>query len=166
MPRKNHICLCGSAAIQRGLQYVFHDKFQEETTYGPVDYEYVHNELKRPGVKLKRLWKEYKQRCADNGMLSLGYSKFCDDYSAYTDSQNLTNRITHKPGYAIEMDWSGTKMSLTDRATGDLIDVYLFVAVLPFSQYTYVELCLDMKEASWIECHVHMLKFFGGVPTG
>ena len=143
----------------------FPDKFPEETTYTAVDYTYVHNELKRPGVTLKRLWKEYKQRCTDTGTLSFGYSKFCDDYSAYTASQNLTNRITHKPGYAIEVDWSGTKMHLADRVTGEVIDVYLFVAVLPFSQYTYIEPCLDMKESSWIGCNVNMLEFFGGVPV-
>lgn len=143
----------------------FPDKFPEETTYAAVDYAYVHSELKRPGVTLKRLWKEYKQRCTDTGTLAFGYSKFCDDYSAYTASQNLTNRITHKPGYAIEVDWSGTKMHLADRVTGEVIDVYLFVAVLPFSQYTYIEPCLDMKEASWIGCHVHMLEFFSGVPV-
>ena len=143
----------------------FPDKFPEETTYAAVDYAHIHSELKRPGVTLKRLWKEYKQRCTDTGTLSFGYSKFCDDYSTYTASQNLTNRITHKPGYAIEVDWSGTKMHLADRVTGEVIDVYLFVAVLPFSQYTYIEPCLDMKEASWIGCHVHMLEFFGGVPV-
>ena len=60
----------------------FPDKFPVESTYATVDYAYVHNELKRPGVTLKRLWKEYKQRCNDTGELSFGYSKFCDDYSA------------------------------------------------------------------------------------
>lgn len=141
------------------------DKYPEETVYSHVDYAYVHDELKRPGVTLKRLWKEYRQRCAESGKLSFGYSKFCDDYNAYAASQNLTNRITHRPGYAIEVDWSGTKMHLADRVTGELIDVYLFVAVLPFSQYTYIEPCLDVKEASWIGCNVHMLDFFGGVPV-
>lgn len=143
----------------------FLDKFPHESTYATVDYAYVHNELKRPGVTLKRLWKEYKQRCHETGELFFGYSKFCDDYGVYTASQNLTNRITHKLGYAMEVDWCGTKMHFADRVTGKIIDVYLFVAVLPFSQYTYIEPCLDMKEASWINCHVHMMEFFGGVPV-
>ena len=69
--------------------------------------------LKQPRFfNMKRLWKEYRQRCAESGKLSFGYSKFCDDYNAYAASQNLTNRITHRPGYAIEVDWSGTKMHL------------------------------------------------------
>jgi hypothetical protein len=32
------------------------DKYPEETVYSHVDYAYVHDELKRPGVTLKRLW--------------------------------------------------------------------------------------------------------------
>ena len=164
---EKHITYADVEALSNEEVYnmFFPDKFPVESTYATVDYAYVHNELKRPGVTLKRLWKEYKQRCNDTGELSFGYSKFCDDYSAYADSQNLTKRITHKPGYAMEVDWSGTKMHLADRVTGEIIDVHLFVAVLPFSQYTYIEPCLDMKEASWINCHVHMMEFFGGVPV-
>ena len=143
----------------------FPDKFPTEKVYGCINYEKVDTELKRPGVTLKLLWKEYKNECEKSGSLFFGYSKFCDGYSAYINSQNLTNRITHKPGYAIEVDWSGTKMHLVDRTSGELIDVYLFVAVLPFSQLTYIEPCLDMKEAAWIGCNVNMLEFFDGLPV-
>lgn len=143
----------------------FPDKHPEEKVYGSIDYEKVDAELKRPGVTLKLLWREYKASCEKNGTLYFGYSKYCDGYGSYVNAQNLTNRITHKPGYTIEVDWSGTKMHLVDRASGELIDVYLFVAVLPFSQLTYIEPCLDMKEASWIGCNVNMLEFFGGVPV-
>jgi len=46
--------------------------------------------------------------------------------------------------------------------TGEVITVYLFVATLPYSQYSYVEPCLDMEESSWLNCHIHMYEFFGG----
>ena len=36
------------------------------------------------------------------------------------------------------------------------------MATLPYSQYSYVEPCLDMKESSWLNCHIHMYDFFGG----
>lgn len=55
-------------------------------------------------------------------------------------------------------------MSYIDRETGTSIKVYLFVATLPYSQYTYVEACPDMKQATWSQCNVNMLNFFGGVP--
>ena len=38
----------------------FPEKFRKETMYASVDYEYVHNELKKSGVTLKLLWQEHK----------------------------------------------------------------------------------------------------------
>ena len=55
-------------------------------------------------------------------------------------------------------------MRLIDRVTGESSKVYLFVGTLPYSQYSYVEPCLDCKEHTWLRCHVHMYEFFGGVP--
>ena len=43
--------------------------------------------------------------------------------------------------------------------------VYLFVGTLPYSQYSYVEPCRDMKMDSFIRAHIHMYGFFGGVAT-
>ena len=55
-------------------------------------------------------------------------------------------------------------MRLVDRVTGESSNVYLVVGTLPYSQYYYVEPCLDCKEHTWLRCHVHMYEFFGGVP--
>lgn len=70
----------------------------------------------------------------------------------------------HKPGVAVEVDWSGSTMSYVERTTGEIIKVYLFVSTLPFSQYSYVEPCLDMKQKTWLGCHIHMYEFFQEVP--
>ena len=43
----------------------FPDKFQKETMYASVNYEYVHSELKKTGVTLKLLWQEYKDGVKD-----------------------------------------------------------------------------------------------------
>ena len=34
---------------------------------------------------------------------------------------------------------------------------------MTYSQYAYVEAFLDMKQNSWINAHVHMYEYFGGV---
>ena len=34
---------------------------------------------------------------------------------------------------------------------------------MTYSQYAYVEAFLDMKQKSWINAHVHMYEYFGGV---
>lgn len=53
-------------------------------------------------------------------------------------------------------------MSIVDRTTGEIINAYLFVATLPYSQYSYVEPCLDMKQDTWIKCNIHMFEYFSG----
>ena len=139
----------------------FPDKFQKETMYAPVNYEYVHSELKKTGVTLKLLWQEYKDGVKDG--IPVGYTKFCDDYAKYVEQNNLTNHITHKPGVICEVDWSGKTMRLNDPEEGKVHIVYLFVATLPYSQLAYVEPCLNMNEQIWINCNVHMFEYFGGV---
>lgn len=62
----------------------------------------------------------------------------------------------------MEVDWSGPTMRLVDPATGEVRKVYLFVACLPFSRYSYVEPTLDMKQDTWLLCHVHAFSFLGG----
>lgn len=73
-------------------------------------------------------------------------------------------RIHHKPGDAMQVDWAGNTIPLYDRYTGDITEVYLFVAVLPCSCKVYAEACEDMKSESWLKCHVNAYTYFGGVP--
>jgi transposase len=138
------------------------DKYLSETLYKDPDYSYIHTELKRTGVNLKLLWHEYKDVCQASNVLSMGYTKFCEGYSDHVTSRSLTNHLLHKPGIVCEVDWSGSTMAIVDRATGEMITVYLFVATLPYSQYSYVEPCLDMKQNTWLKCNVNMFEFFGG----
>ena len=122
------------------------DKFTGlDELYTLPNYDKIHNELKKVGVTLKLLWKEYKSECETKSEIPVGYSKFCDDYSTYVSTQALTNHLVHKPSIRCEVDWSGPTIKYVDSNTGEIIKVYLFVATLPYSQYSYVEPCLDMK---------------------
>jgi len=140
----------------------FPDKHAGEDMYTPPDYEYVHNELRRVGVTLKLLWEEYRGKCALDSGISMGYTKFCDGYGKHITANSITNHLTHKPGIVTEVDWSGPTMSYVNGVGGEIITVYLFVGTLPYSQYSYVEPCLDMKQDTWLRCHVNMYEFWGG----
>lgn len=55
-----------------------------------------------------------------------------------------------------------------DCDTAKLVDLYtgeinIFVGVMKYSQYAYVEAFVDEKQQSWIDAHVHMYEYFGGV---
>ena len=127
------------------------------------DYDYVHRELQRDGVTLLILYAELRDRAAEEGLACKSYGTFCRGYKDYVVAKNVTNHLEHKPGQVMEVDWNGTTMELFCEATGEVATAYLFVACLPYSQYSYVEATLDMRQNTWLTCHVHAWGFFGGV---
>ena len=72
------------------------------------------------------------------------------------------SRVGHKAGRTLEADRAGPTMQLVGPMSGEAPKVYLFVAALPFSRYSHVEPTLDMKQDTWLRCHVHAFAFFGG----
>ena len=149
----------------RLYELFYPDKFKYKPRYAPVDYSYVHSELLKTGVTLQLLWEEYVAKCKEDGASSCCYVTFVNNYKKYNVGKNYTSRIEHKPGVELEVDWSGPTMNFVNPDTGEIRTAYLFVGTLPYSQMSYVEATTDMKENSWLACHVHMFDFFGGTPV-
>ena len=127
------------------------------------DYDYIHKELLRNGVSKKLLWTEYMEDCRANGGDPLMYSQFCYHIQPDEQKRRATMHINRKPGEQVEVDWAGDPATIIDPDTGEILKAYIFVGVMTYSQYAYVEAFLDMKQKSWITAHVHMYEFFGGV---
>lgn len=127
------------------------------------DFAYIRKELLRNGVSKKLLWTEYMEDCRNNGEEPLMYSQFCYYIQKDEEKRRATMHINRKPGEQVEVDWAGDTAIIIDPDTGEIIKAYIFVGVMTYSQYTYVEAFLDMKQKSWINAHVHMYEFFGGV---
>jgi len=71
--------------------------------------------------------------------------------------------LNHKPGEIMQVDWAGDTASVVDTDNGDPIPVYVFVATLPYSGYSYVEGFFSMNQDCWTTAHVNAYKYFGGV---
>ena len=127
------------------------------------DYSYIRKELLRNGVSKKLLWAEYMEDCRANGEEPLMYSQFCYYIQQDEQKHRATMHISRKPGEQVEVDWAGDPAIIIDPDTGELVKAYIFVGVMTYSQYAYVEAFLDMKQRSWIKAHIHMYEFFGGV---
>lgn len=127
------------------------------------DYEYIYNELAKPGVTLSLLWAEYCAKCEAEHTIPYQHTQFNEKYHAYAASKKATLRIKRKPGETMEVDWIGDTLKVYDSANCCEISAYIFVAVLPCSLYGYAEAFPDMKSNHWIEAHVHAYSFFGGV---
>lgn len=140
---------------------LFPDKHSKESVFEQPDWGLIHKELGRVGVTLEMLHAEYGERCAASGGVAMSYTTFWRGYSAYVESQSMTSHIERKAGRSVEVDWSGPTMSLVDPTTCEVSKVYLSVASLSHSRHDYVEPTLDMKQDTWLLCHVHMFDYFG-----
>ena len=136
---------------------------QQSSLYAPIDYEYIHTELSKKGVTLTLLWQEYCEKAYANGQKPYMSTQFGDKYRRWARVTKATMRITHKPGETMQVDWAGGTIPYFDPITGEEYKAYLFVAALPCSCCLYVEACEDMKQETWLMCHVHAYEYFGGV---
>jgi len=127
------------------------------------DLEYIHKEMAKSGVTLRLLWTEYCTGCRLSNEQPLMYSQFCYHYQQYAQKQRATMHIQRKPGEQIEVDWAGQTAAIINDETGEIIPVYVFVAVLSYSQYAYVEAFLARNQECWIAAHVNMYRYVGGV---
>lgn len=142
---------------------LFPGKYAYASPYTIPDFQWIHRELARNGVTLTLLWDEYCVKVRNDGGVPYMYTQFCDKYRRWARVTKATMRISHKPGDAMQVDWAGDPLYITERETGEEWPAYVFVAVLPCSWNTYAEPCNDMKSENWLLCHVHAYEYFGGV---
>lgn len=143
---------------------LFPGKYAYASPYTVPDFARIHTELARKNVTLTLLWTEYCEKVRAYGGVPYSYTQYCEKYRRWARVTKATMRITHKPGDAMQVDWAGDPLYITDQVTGAEEPAYIFVAVLPCSWYTYAEACRDMKSENWLLCHVHAYSYFGGVP--
>jgi len=124
-------------------------------------FEYITKELKRPGVTLQCLWQEYRTKHPDG----YGYSQFCFHFQTWRCTTELTMHIDHKAGDKMFADFTGKKLSIVDKDTGEVQDVEVFVGVLAASHYTYAEATASQKKHDWINANQNAFHYFGGVPS-
>ena len=70
----------------------------------------------------------------------------------------------HIAGDKLFIDFTGKKLSIVDRRTGEVKEVEIFVATLGFSQFTYVEALPSQKKEWFIQATQNAFVYFGGVP--
>jgi transposase len=127
------------------------------------DFDYIRRELLRNGVNKKLLWTEYLETCRQSGGEPLMYSQFCYYIQQDEQRRRATMHISRKPGEQIEVDWAGDPAYIIDPDTGEATKAHIFVGVLSYSQYPYVEAFINEQQAPWITAHIHMFEYFGGV---
>lgn len=130
------------------------------------DYSTVHSQLTtRKNMTLIYQWNRYKKKCEADDLKHYSYRQFCERYSMWCDENEETAHFTPIIAQTMEVDFAGKTFEMTDRLTGEVSVIVVFVAVLPYSQMIYAEGMLSTKEPQWIQVNNNALAFYGGVPA-
>lgn len=144
-------------------EYLYPEKQVVAKGYFPVNWEYVHKELMKKNMTLKLLHLEYEILARDAHKVPYAYRSYCYQYTEYAKKFELTMPIRRKTREILEVDWAGSTLHIFNRDTGEKVKAYVFIAILPYSQYSYVEAFLDMKSSNWLTAHIHAFDYLGGV---
>lgn len=142
------------------LLYPEANKIPEKKKQILLNFPVYAKELKRTGVTLKILWEEYKNK-NDSGY---SYSQFCFHYQVWQEQLEICMHQEMKAGDKLFVDYTGNKLRITDRKSGEEKEVEIFVGILGASQLIYAEASLFQKQEDVIRSTENCLHYYGGVP--
>lgn len=123
-------------------------------------FEGMNKARNHPGFTFLYHYGEYSSRTKE----PYGYTQFMEHYRRKYSKIKGSMKLEHEAGKEMFIDYAGKRLHIVDRDTGELVPVEVFVAILPNSQYTYVEACRSQKRGDLIGCCENALHFYGGVP--
>jgi transposase len=120
----------------------------------------ISDELEKTGFTLYYLWCKYKS----THPAGYQYSQFCYHYQQYRKSTNAVMHFEHDAGDKLFLDYAGKKLSYVIYGSGEIVECEIFVAVLGYSRYTYVEATISQRKEDFIASVQNALHYYGGVP--
>ncbi len=121
----------------------------------------VHADSSLPGFTLRNCWSVYREFHP----AGYGFTQFTAHYKRLYKKKKARMPQVHIAGQTIFVDYAGKKAKIVSRETGEVTEVELFVAILPWSNYTFVEASYSQKKQDFIGSMNRCLSFFGGSPT-
>lgn len=89
---------------------------------------------------------------------------FYHHYNQWSKKVNPTMHIEHKVGDKMYVDYAGATLPFVDTDTGEIKKAQVFVAILGWSQYAYVEAMESQTVEDFISACENALHYFNGVP--
>ncbi len=122
--------------------------------------EYFARELSRKGVNKLLLWQEYKQRYPQG----YSYTQFCFHLSQQLIARKPSMVLQHRAGEKLFIDFTGKKLSYVNPQTGEEIFCQVFVACLPYSDYSFAMAVKTQNTEDFLHALSSCLQELGGVP--
>jgi transposase len=125
-----------------------------------ANLDYFVKELGRVGVTKQLLWEEYKSDYPGG----YSHSQFCHHLLQHLIARKPSMVLQHKAGEKLFIDFAGKKLSYVDTDTGEVVPCQVFVACLPYSDYSFVMVVKTQSIDDFLYALRCCLEDLGGVP--
>ena len=116
--------------------------------------------LKKRGATKQMAYDKYKLQCPD----VYQHSAFLVRINRFMNMGKPSMKMTHKAGDKLFVDFTGQKLEIVEKLTGEVREVEVFVAILGCSQLTFVMAVETQRKEDFIWGCEKALHFYGGVP--
>jgi transposase len=132
------------------------DRFKNVHDFFPE----MERQMRRRGMTVAKQFREYK------ALHSGGYceTQFYKYYRQWSKKVKPTMHIEHTVADKVYVDFAGATLPYVDTDTGEIKRAQVFVAILGWSQYAYVEAVRDQTIEEFITGCENTLHFYNGVP--
>ena len=120
----------------------------------------MEKQMRRRGMTISKQYVEFKSIHPEG----FGQSAFYRYYGEWKKKVNPSMHMEHKAGDKMYIDFAGATLPYVDEQTGEIKKAQVFVAILGWSQYAYVEAMPSQSIEDFITACENALHFFGGVP--
>ena len=121
---------------------------------------YGEKELHKTSVTRQILWVEYIEQNPDG----YTYSRYCYHFNIFLKHADVSMHLEDTAGDMIMIDFAGKKLRYIHRDGGEVINVEVFVAILPYSGLIFCKAVPTQRTADFVSCINAMLKFYEAVP--
>jgi len=122
--------------------------------------DYFSKELCRVGVTRQLLWEEYHSDYPGG----YGRTQFCHHLSQQLIARKPSMVLHHAAGEKLFIDFAGKTLSYIDKDTGEVVSCQVFVACLPYSDYSFVMVVRSQSIGDFLYALGCCLDALGGAP--
>jgi transposase len=119
---------------------------------------WLEKELGRKHVTRHLLWQEYLTKFPSG----YRYTQFCFHLNQQFAARHPTAVLTHEAGEKLFIDFAGDRLHYIDVETGEIIQIQVFVACLPFSDYAFCIGVSSQTTEDFLYALSRCLEFLGG----
>ena len=133
------------------------NKLQEVFDFFPE----MEKQLRKRGMTIAIQYRRFLEQHPD----TYKESRFYFYYRQYCKRSKSSMHIEHKPGDKAYVDFAGVNLPYVDPDTGEVKQAEIFVAILGWSQFAYVEAMRDQSGEEFTTACENALLYFDGVPS-